>query len=432
MRTKLAFLILAILLSYETFAQISITYSLTVPYCYGDTTGQINVSVSGGMTPYLYEWSNGATTQDLNNLGAGTYVLTVTDMLFNDETVSIVLTQPDSLEVFTFADQTICLGQPAQLVANAMGGSTPYTYFWNPGGMGSSYIVVTPTVSTEYCVYVKDSHNCISNMACATVFVYPPIEVLATVSDDTICEGDSVLIDVQVSGGTGGPYLVEVDNVQVETPLFLSPAVSTTYLIEAFDYCGSPCNTCLITVYVASYPAENISANFSGASPIEATFTYTTTGPSACTVDFGDGVSDYFSASPYLHEYANTGIFNVQFVFDPGVCFDTLNAIVDLNGNSFSTLEIADALAVSENSTQIHPNPVSSEINLSFFNAGNDIISISILNSQGVFVDRIVVHEESDGYCSIPLNAVSYPNGMYICHVCLGKQVFTKKFVVER
>ncbi|MEZ4893193.1 MAG: SprB repeat-containing protein [Saprospiraceae bacterium] len=39
--------------------------------CYGGSDGSIDLSVSGGTSPYSYNWSNGATTQDIGNLSAG-------------------------------------------------------------------------------------------------------------------------------------------------------------------------------------------------------------------------------------------------------------------------------------------------------------------------------------------------------------------------
>ncbi len=45
----------------------------------GMGNGSISVVVNGGMAPYSYEWSNGATVADLENLDAGDYTVTVTD-----------------------------------------------------------------------------------------------------------------------------------------------------------------------------------------------------------------------------------------------------------------------------------------------------------------------------------------------------------------
>ena len=47
--------------------------------CYGATDGNIETSVNGGCPPYIYEWSNGETTDNISNIGAGTYSVTVTD-----------------------------------------------------------------------------------------------------------------------------------------------------------------------------------------------------------------------------------------------------------------------------------------------------------------------------------------------------------------
>ena len=42
-------------------------------------SGSINLKVSGGTPPFKYDWSNGIKTEDLNNISAGNYLVTVTD-----------------------------------------------------------------------------------------------------------------------------------------------------------------------------------------------------------------------------------------------------------------------------------------------------------------------------------------------------------------
>ncbi|MEM1214191.1 MAG: MopE-related protein [Bacteroidota bacterium] len=53
--------------------------SITNVLCRNATTGAIDVSIQGGRAPYTYQWSSGPQTQDLVNLAAGVYDLTVTD-----------------------------------------------------------------------------------------------------------------------------------------------------------------------------------------------------------------------------------------------------------------------------------------------------------------------------------------------------------------
>ena len=45
----------------------------------GSTDGSIDITVSGGTSPYNYSWSSGQSTQDINSLSADTYVITITD-----------------------------------------------------------------------------------------------------------------------------------------------------------------------------------------------------------------------------------------------------------------------------------------------------------------------------------------------------------------
>ena len=58
----------------------------------------IDVTVTGGTGVYTYDWSNGDSTEDVSDLGAGTYSVIVTDE--NGCSVSIeVVTSPEGLEI---------------------------------------------------------------------------------------------------------------------------------------------------------------------------------------------------------------------------------------------------------------------------------------------------------------------------------------------
>jgi parallel beta-helix repeat protein len=60
----------------------------------GGNDGSVEITVSGGVTPYTYQWSNGASTEDVSALYAGTHVVTVTDDNNCDYVASYSLVSP--------------------------------------------------------------------------------------------------------------------------------------------------------------------------------------------------------------------------------------------------------------------------------------------------------------------------------------------------
>jgi hypothetical protein len=137
--------------------------------CNGSSTGSINLSVSGGNDPYTYEWSNGATTQDISGLTAGTYTVKVTDANGCQKTLSKTITQPAKLVVACVlkSDETNC-AKNGSLSASVTGGVSPYTYEWkNSAGM----VVATTQTATglgagTYTVTVKDANYCSASSTC--------------------------------------------------------------------------------------------------------------------------------------------------------------------------------------------------------------------------------------------------------------------------
>ncbi|MFL2574152.1 MAG: T9SS type A sorting domain-containing protein [Flavobacteriales bacterium] len=138
---------------------IQITGTFTHLLCYGDNDGAVDVNVIGGspsVNGYTYLWSNNVTSEDLSNVGAGLYTLTVTDSLSCVATYDARLTEPDELEV------TIVETSPFVLELSTVTGGTPsYTYAWyesgNNVGTGTSYVVST---NGTYSLEATDANNC--------------------------------------------------------------------------------------------------------------------------------------------------------------------------------------------------------------------------------------------------------------------------------
>jgi len=138
---------------------INITGSTTHLLCYGDSDGTVDINVTGG-TPgsndYTYLWSNNEIVDDISNLSAGSYTVTVTDSLLCESSKTFTVTQPDELEVTIAETSPFVLG-----ISTLTGGTPSYTYIWkesgNNVGTGTSYIVSS---NGTYSLEVTDANGC--------------------------------------------------------------------------------------------------------------------------------------------------------------------------------------------------------------------------------------------------------------------------------
>ncbi len=158
---------------------ISVTAVQTNVACKAGNTGELNLTVTGGTAGYNFTWNNGKHDQDLKNLTAGAYSVTITDHNGCTKTTSYTVTEPASAlsagisvsPVYTVptygAAYTIYLGygrQTDSLITTASGGTSPYSYSWSPASTVSSTTTtatkITPTSTTNYSVTVTDAHGC--------------------------------------------------------------------------------------------------------------------------------------------------------------------------------------------------------------------------------------------------------------------------------
>jgi hypothetical protein len=138
---------------------LSLDTEATEPLCFGDETAGIESTVSGNGSPFTYSWDNGATTANLENVAAGTYVLTVTDAFDCTEEATVVIGQPDELEIETAAlsNPTDCNTPTGSINLTVSGGVTDYNYAWTGGAAGSN---PTGLAAGIYAVTVTDDNGC--------------------------------------------------------------------------------------------------------------------------------------------------------------------------------------------------------------------------------------------------------------------------------
>lgn len=152
LRAMLAAMMVVMSLSFAS-AQFILSFSVTEPTCFGLSTGAVSVTPIGGIGPYSYQWSTGATTAAITEIFAGTYGVTVTGA---NGVVSQNITVNQPTQVLANISGDTCR-LPVTLFAIGSGGTGPYTYTWDGMIPGQTLTVTTPGT---YCVTVVDTEWC--------------------------------------------------------------------------------------------------------------------------------------------------------------------------------------------------------------------------------------------------------------------------------
>ncbi len=191
----------------ETFAlqdppELALTTSEIAPKCFGESSGEISLNVSGGITPINYAWSQpgAGNVSILQNLPAGNYDVTVSDGNGCSKTENIVLPDPPELAVATSELAPKCFGEPSgEISLNVSGGITPINYTWSLPGAGN-VPVLQNLAAGNYSVTVSDGNGC-SKME--NIVLPDPPELAVTASElAPKCFGElSGEISLNVSGG---------------------------------------------------------------------------------------------------------------------------------------------------------------------------------------------------------------------------------------
>ena len=135
--------------------------------CNGSCDGFISSLIFGGSPGYSLLWSNGASTPQIGNLCAGNYTVTVTDFVGCTNSGTVTITEPDSLLIAFNITNTSCITCDDGIVtAVVTGGTQPYTYLWNPGGIDGP--TIDSLVTGYYYLCVADDNLCIT---CDSAFV---------------------------------------------------------------------------------------------------------------------------------------------------------------------------------------------------------------------------------------------------------------------
>ena len=120
--------------------------------CNGGSDGFIMLDIFGTAYPFTFLWSNGSTSQNIFNIPAGNYTVTVTDSNGNSTMETYIIDEPPML--------TAIINQSMiDLTMNVNGGTPPYSYLWNTFDTTQT---ITPLSNGLYSCEVFDKSGCVS------------------------------------------------------------------------------------------------------------------------------------------------------------------------------------------------------------------------------------------------------------------------------
>lgn len=220
-------------------SKLVVTDTLTQSTCNTVADGAIDVTTTGGIIPYKYQWSgaSSATTQDLLNILSGTYIITVSDSNNCIAIDTVVLTSKQFVSANAGNDTTLC--EAGMITLDAIKSINGINYQWfqlpsnNNVGNTIALSVKPPIGTTTYYVMVDNGIGCIDK---DTVVVATNALPHADAGiDASIYIGKNVTIGGNPTTTTGGSTWLWTPSIGLDDPTktnpIASPVVTTAYVV---------------------------------------------------------------------------------------------------------------------------------------------------------------------------------------------------------
>jgi hypothetical protein len=236
--------------------------------CNGANDGNIELYYNGANGIPTFAWTNGATTQEIEDLPPGNYNVTATDEkgcqatlatpVEINEPAAIILGQPE-------ISNASCGGNNnGSAIVSATGGTPPYQY--TSGSITNSTGIFTDLPAGPYDYTVTDFNGCSKNGS----FVIPAVSTIScsiAVSPNPAVAGQplntiylgygpqSLSLTGSVNSGTA-PYTYDWGSAGTGSIINVSPATSTTYTLLVTDKNGCQ-SSCSVTIFVVDISCDN-------------------------------------------------------------------------------------------------------------------------------------------------------------------------------
>jgi hypothetical protein len=226
----------------DAMSVLDLVIDVVAPPCVGPATGSISLQPQG-TPPFSYDWANGASGSDLENLEVGEYPLVITDGQGCIYDTTVVVSAPQLFSVNVNTLSPACAGSEDGLInlttVNTPGAppfTPPLSYTWSDGANGASRVGIG---GGDYLVTITDINGCAFESDTIPLLEPLPVQLGLEGLGPIVCRGDSTgFIELDVRGGTP-PYVYNwVGQTAVTQDLFDIPAGTYRLLVSDSKDCS--------------------------------------------------------------------------------------------------------------------------------------------------------------------------------------------------
>ncbi|MAO32007.1 MAG: hypothetical protein CL824_00735 [Crocinitomicaceae bacterium] len=322
----------------EPVAPLSLNPLVNHVNCFGGDDGSISLNVSGGTTPYTYNWNSLPPIGNPTDLNAGNYSVDVVDFNGCVDSFTVDITEPNSpLIVTAETSSPLCYGTASGSIdITVNGGTAPYSYLWNVSQNQNDQDLIDIHSGT-YDLNVTDDNNCVFFLSVDLLDEFDPIEVISTITPITCFGFDDGSIELDISGGNAPYQLMWNDANNDQNRYSLNAGL---YSVSITDDNGCE----LLSDFILDQP-EELNASFaydvsSGCAPLTVNFSNTSQGISnLCLWSFGNGDTI-------------NGCSDLSYTFDQPGCYD-ISLLTMVNSECYDDIVLDEVICV-------YPNPTAS------------------------------------------------------------------------
>lgn len=377
------------------------------PVCEGNPISFTDGSIvsSGTVTGWNWDFDNGSVSTQQNPSSnfssSGNYsveLIVTTNAGCKDTVTNTVVVNPLPVAE-AGSNGSICPGFNATLT-----GSGGTQYLWNPGGLITASITISPATTTVYTLTVTDGNGC-QNSDQATVVVNP-VPVPDAGNDQQICFGESTTLFA--SGGSD--YVWTPGNVNTSN-YNVNPASTMTYTVLVTNSFGCQASD-QVTVQVNPLPVAAFGTSGSVCQNNSVSFSdLSTVGTGVITSwewNFGNNISSSLQSPSVV--YSTPGTYTINLIVSSGAgCKDTIAHNLDIWATpvaAYSHTDVCDGIPVSfSNSSSISDaTPLTYSWNLGDNTSSSNVAPTHLYGGYGVYQASLLV--TSTNGCRDSINQV--------------------------